>query len=730
MKKILILISLVISLFAKESSKEVLLLHSYHKGYKWTDDISNAIEKNFNKYNNINLTTIYMDTKRVSNQNYYVKLKELYKEQFLNRRFDVIIASDNSALEFLIDYQNELFPKTPILFCGINYFDEKILEKNDMKDYISGVIEQVDLEKNFELISKLHPNLEKLVIINDKSKTGLIMKNDLNKLIPKYKNRFEIEYIDDMQMNELKKHVSNSSKNTALLFVLLFKDKTGKFFTYKESLEHIKSFSNVPIYGLWDFYLNYGVIGGLLTSAKAQGDAASKMALEILLENKKIKDIPILRKSPNQYMFDFNELKKFDINIQKYVDNYIIVNRPFSFYRKYKLLVNITIATMLVFIILIILMRANINRRKKLQRDLSNRLEFDKVLLDTIPNAIYYKNVDGKFIGCNLAFANLMGLNKEEVVGKNAFDFFPKDIAEKNTKVDEKLLKTLKTDTSEMALHFSNKEIKYFILNKAVYKNIDGRIGGIVCIMDDITERVQQKQFLIQQSKLAEMGDMVAAIAHQWNEPLVELSAQVQDIQTSYLLNELKDTQVEEFVNDSMIQIQYMSRTLNDFRNFLKPSTKKVIFPIKKALDEINEIIGKQVFYSNINMTFNYLDGENLVVYGYENEFKQVLLNLINNAKNKIIENFAESQIKGNIIINISKFQNYNKIEIIDDGGKIDEKIISSIFEPYFTTKKDGTGIGLYMAKVIVEDKMQGFIKVNNVGNNVVFTIIVPYKKD
>lgn len=281
-----------------------------------------------------------------------------------------------------------------------------------------------------------------------------------------------------------------------------------------------------------------------------------------------------------------------------------------------------------------------------------------------------------------------------------------------------------------MALHLSNQEIKYFILNKAVYKNIDGRIGGIVCIMDDITERVQQKQFLIQQSKLAEMGDMVAAIAHQWNEPLVELSAQIQDIQTSYLLNELKDCQVEEFVNDSMVQIKYMSRTLSDFRNFLKPSTKKVIFPIKKALDEINEIIGKQVFYSNINMKFNYLDDEELVVYGYENEFKQVLLNLINNAKTKIIENSLKENSKGNIIINISKSKDYNKIEIIDDGGKIDEKIISSIFEPYFTTKKDGTGIGLYMAKVIVEDKMQGKIKVKNIGNSVVFTIKVPYKKD
>ena len=106
-----------------------------------------------------------------------------------------------------------------------------------------------------------------------------------------------------------------------------------------------------------------------------------------------------------------------------------------------------------------------------------------------------------------------------------------------------------------------------------------GEVGGIVCIMDDITERVQQKQFLIQQSKLAEMGDMVAAIAHQWNEPLVELSAQVQDIQTSYLLNELKDSDVENFVNDSMIQIKYMSKTLTDFRNFfLKPSTKRIYF--------------------------------------------------------------------------------------------------------------------------------------------------------
>lgn len=289
---------------------------------------------------------------------------------------------------------------------------------------------------------------------------------------------------------------------------------------------------------------------------------------------------------------------------------------------------------------MVISMRANIQRRKKLENDLSNRLKFEKVLLDTLPNAIYYKNKDGKFIGSNLAFAKLFNITKQEVIGKTAFDFFPKDIAIKNIEIDEKIQKSQETDTSEIVLHFANLQMKYFILNKAPYENINGEVGGIVCIMDDITERVQQKQFLIQQTKLAEMGDMVAAIAHQWNEPLVELSALVQDIQTSHMLEELQTQDVESFVKSSMVQIQYMSQTLSDFRNFLKPSTKKTNFSVKQSFDDILEIVGKQLFYLNIKIDINYQKkNDEFVVYGYKNEFKQVLLNLVNNAKIKYQKN-------------------------------------------------------------------------------------------
>ena len=732
MKFILLFSILFFNFLFANSSKEVLILHSYHKGYTWTDDISKAIEKTFSTYKKeeIEVTTVYMDTKRIDNAAYLNSLAKLYTQQFEGRTFDLIIASDNTAFDFMIKYHESLFKNTPVLFCGINNFDKVLLEENSMKDYMSGVAEDVDLEKNFELISKLHPKLKNLLIINDTSITGYAVKRDLRPIIEKYKNKFNIEYTDNLEINNLKEKVSNLDKeNSVILFVLLFKDTTGKYFTYKQSFAQVKEVSQVPIYGLWDFYLDNGIVGGLLTSATGQGEAVSKMAIEFF-EGKKISDIPIIEKSPNIYMFDYKELDKHNIDISSHTNNPTIINEPTTIYKEHSKLFMFTVLIIFILSTIVIILRANIQRREKLELELSNRVEFDKVLLDTIPNPIYYKNIDGKFLGCNISFALLVSSSRDEIIGKTAFDFFTFKVASANTLIDKELLTTFSTSTSEFTFHTPSNEIKHIILNKAVYKNTDGTVGGIVCIMDDITERVQQKQFLIQQSKLAEMGDMIAAIAHQWNEPLVELSALVQDIQTSYLLNELKDGEVNDFVNDSMIQIKYMSKTLSDFRNFLKPSTKKKLFSISKALNEINEIIGKQVFYSNIEMTFNYKnENEELLVYGYENEFKQVLLNLINNAKNKIVEKNIDFRKKAQIKINIERSAYYNIIEIIDDGGAIDEKIINSIFDPYFTTKETGTGFGLYMAKVIIEDKMRGIITVKNVNDTVVFTIKLPHKK-
>ena len=166
MKFFLLFSILFLNFLFANTSKEVLVLHSYHKGYAWSDDISKAIEKTFSEYKKaeIEVTTVYMDTKRIDNAEYLNSLAKLYKQQFEGRIFDLIIVSDNTAFDFMIKYHEYLFKNTPVLFCGINNFDKVLLDENNLKNYMTGVAEDVDLEKNFELISKLHPKLKNLLI--------------------------------------------------------------------------------------------------------------------------------------------------------------------------------------------------------------------------------------------------------------------------------------------------------------------------------------------------------------------------------------------------------------------------------------------------------------------------------------------------------------------------------------------------------------------------------------
>ena len=724
-KKVLFLLVVffAIDIFASAVPRDILLVHSYHRGYKWSDDISKVFETKFENSTEASLTTVYMDTKKVATTLYFDRLFELYEEQFKNRGFDLVVAADNNALEFIIRYHEHLFKDLPVVFLGINNFDDAMIYENNMRSYMTGVVEKVDIKKNIDLILKIHPTLEKIVIINDRSRTGYALKRDINQVLPLYKDKLKFEYIDNMAIEELKNKVKHLPTRTAILWVLLFKDKAGNFFTHKESLRQVREVSNTPIYGLWDFYLGEGIVGGVLTSATAQAHSAVKM-VDKILKGADPRKMPILKKSPNKYMFDYNELKEYNIKVPDDINIYEEINKPFSFYEEYKYLVWSIITIIVIISIILVLLAINVMKRKKSELALSSQLKFIAVLMDTIPNPMNYKNLNGQYVGCNKAFADLLGKTKKEILGKSVFDFFPKRWAKEQRQKDKELLRDEATDNFEMTLHLPDGRSRVMTYNKTVYPNIDGNIGGIVTIMDDVTERNQQKQFLIQQSKLAEMGEMVGAIAHQWNEPLVELSAILQDMEFSYIQGEMSEKKMRDFVNESMIQIQYMSQTHKDFRNFLKPSTKKIIFCAKKALDEVLEIIGRQVFYSHIKLSVICKD-EYVQVFGYENEFKQVLLNIINNAKNKIV-----SAKKGkNITIQVSAEKNSASINIRDDGGAIPKKTINFIFDPFFTTNRDGTGLGLYMAKVIIEDKMNGKISAYNYHNSAVFNIIVPNKE-
>ncbi|MBF0606424.1 MAG: response regulator [Candidatus Magnetobacterium sp. LHC-1] len=260
-------------------------------------------------------------------------------------------------------------------------------------------------------------------------------------------------------------------------------------------------------------------------------------------------------------------------------------------------------------------------------------------------------------------------------------------------------------------------------------RTLEGRV------YDEIRKRQQHEQFLIQQSKMASMGEMIGVIAHQWRQPLNNLNLIIQDVQVAYESKELDGAYLATSVEDSMKQIDFMTKAIDTFRDFLRPSKKKELFDVKTAITDTLSLFDAMLRSVNISASVN-CDIEAtgaLNVLGYPNEFKQVVFNILNNAKDAIVDRRQKTpslrKMKGaisiNISVNVSSGIKRVIIGISDNGGGIDDTIIGKVFDPYFTTKDThkGTGIGMYMSKTIVENNMNGKLDVENTPDGALFAI-------
>ncbi len=237
-------------------------------------------------------------------------------------------------------------------------------------------------------------------------------------------------------------------------------------------------------------------------------------------------------------------------------------------------------------------------------------------------------------------------------------------------------------------------------------------------------EKLSQERMLVQQAKMASMGEMISAIAHQWKQPLNVIGILCQGFDFERCdISESAEKQLNEVLEKILAQIDFMSKTIDDFRNFFKPEKEFVKFSLFEAISEIVAIIHPLVKKSNIAVTV--IGEKEHLAYGMKNEFKQVILNLINNAKDAILEQKIKT---GAIEISVHSTEQKNIIVVRDNAGGIPSHLLpDKIFESYVSTKGEaGTGIGLQIAKTIIHTNMKGSIFVHNDERGAVFTIELP----
>jgi len=706
MKKLTIIYFLIYTFFLSTflfANSSILIINSYHKGYEFSDNIILGLEKQLHKHEDIDFTLLYMDAKRITSDEYFKNLKNLYKVQLQSRNYDLVIAIDRFAYDFVLENYNDFFLNEAILAVGIENFSPIKAKKYGIENKVSALIEKRDLSANVKLIETIIPTIKKLYVIDDKSINAKHTEPLIKELFNKFDNRYELIYLREDTLANLEKRFAKYEENSAILFIRFYKNSDGKLNKNQAIKEFINN-SKVPVFITDSIFNKKGAVGGKIVDLEKFGNKAGLIALDIL-ENK---SFSIEKFNDFDYVFDAKKLDQFTLAVNQVPYDYKIVNRRLTFYDKNRGLIDFVFTISPILVLLIIGLFHNIYLRKKTEKMLIQRIEFDSVLLNAIESPIFWQNNDGKIIDSNKKFCNFISLQSKEIYGKKLNDF--KENEKENTIFKFQISKNVK---------------KIYFIKQTSYCDSKTKETGTVTIFTDITkekeyevEREKNQEFVIQQSKLAEIGEIFSSIAHQWKSPLVEITTIAQE---SFYSSNITTNEDESYVKDIMTQVDYMNKTINDFQNFIVPSNEKKVFDAKESLDSILQIVNHNIKYNYIDVTIKVFENTNTNIYGYRNEFMQSTLNIINNAKDELLKNDLKNRK-----INIEFYNKENKlfITIQDNAGGIETSKLKKIFKPYYSTKKDGHGIGLYMAKMIIEDKMNGKIEVENIKDGACFKMI------
>jgi len=291
------------------SLRHVLLLHSYHQGLSWSDDITKAVKENLSD-KNIQLNIEYLDSKRNSLNKISESMSSYLIQKYADKSIDVVIAVDNNALTFLNNNQERLFYNSSIVFCGINNLNHKILD--EFCGRITGITENFDPLGCAKLAKELFPDTKRLVVILGNTTTASEIELVCKEKLALFEEKMEKLWLTNISDAELENELKKLSKNDAVILAIFNRGENSSLHSYKESGKFVSSLSKAPVFGLCNFHIGTGILGGRMPIPSEQGRLASVLT-ERILAGEKPYNIPIIEKSPISTIFDSNILKQFNI---------------------------------------------------------------------------------------------------------------------------------------------------------------------------------------------------------------------------------------------------------------------------------------------------------------------------------------------------------------------------------------------------------------------------------
>ena len=699
----------------------ILLLHSYHPGFYWTDNLTEGVQEALAGAD-IDLVVEYMDTKRHDPAKLTPRLAGLYQQKYAGSKFDVVVAADNNALNFMREHRRQIFGNPPVVFCGINTRSETL---PPVDPGMTGIFEVIDIAGTLDMALALHPRASRVGVIVDDTETGKLNLRRLEALMPRYAGRIEFRILDQLEPDDLSQVSATATEADFMLHLNFNRDVEGRAIDEDTLVPLIVRAAGCPVYSMWEHRLEQGAAGGVVISGRAHGKVAGDVALDVI-RGKSPEDIPPRSMASNVPMFRYAAFDTYGLSARDLPPDVVITGKPLPFYQRRGKWV---LDTAIVFAFLagvFFVLYVNVIRRQQAERSLAQSQSRYQNLFDSSHDGMVRVDMDERILDANPAFLRITGYARRDLDAMAFHDFFPGEAdAGEWTLLRNQLVEAGFVDNHERRIVRRDGSAATVMINGVTRHDDSGEAIGVWWNLRDISVHREMEEALhdseeqlAHSQKLEAVGRLAGGVAHDFNNLLTSILGYSQLAQQELPGNSPVFDDIEEVIaageRAKNLTGQLLAFAQKDETNIRPLDINTVVLGMDSLL---RRTLGEDIEMVTV------LEDDPATIEADHGQLEQIVMNLAVNARDAMPQGGTLRITTSNVELDENFVRKhagtapglYVKLTIADNGGGMSEDVRRNIFEPFFTTKEKGKGTGLGLSTVYgIIRRYCGFIVVES----------------
>lgn len=761
---ILFLLLLLPPLPALAASPSVLVLHSYHPGLSWTDTLNAGISETFRaRMPGALLWVEYLDTKRNTDTSYLSLQAALLRHKLAQSTFNLIITTDNDALDFVLKYRDSIFRGAPVVFCGVNDFRPEQLQGHKG---ITGLAENPAFAETMRTARALHPDTREFVVIGaDQAITDLLTDQSLRALEQLFPD-IRFTYWNNLDALELRARLQKLSAGQLILVHGVMRNEEGVLVDYRGKNLFLSTHTTVPIYGFWDFEMGTGCVGGKMVRGTTEGERVAELAIKILA-GAQPGAIPVDTDTPSSFIFDYVQLQRFGISEKALPQGSLVLNQPARFYqidKRYIWTATVGVAVLLAALAMLVsairrrqeaqavlrrhkeqleeavrartehLRTANdelereVHERIRAEGDLRKaraRLEIEvdrrttdlrfeieqrrlaeahirdreakaRALINAPTETLLLMDQAGIILDINETGASRLGRNRESLYGLSLYALLPENRAGRFRQAVDGVFASGEVGSINEYGEEQDLDLRFY----PVFDD-QGQVTRVAVFMADVTGARRMARQIMLLDKINSLGRMAAGIAHEIRNPLTGIHGYLYAMDE--ICDDLPGTEPVSVLRATIAKIRKaagkMESVIRRVLDFSKPGTPQLelldlSLPVQEGLSLMLPTLRK----AGVTVDTDFAPVP--AILGDRMQLEQAVINIVDNAARAVRNNSGAKTIAMRIVRDEDRLV----LCVEDNGPGITPADRERIFDPFYTTASDGTGIGLSIVQRIVAD--------------------------